>query len=226
MYLLVGFIVGFFIPFIARRLGKILPATTGVLIYHLIHLPRIAHAHNPLQTKLLKKRWALLFANALFMSIITAALFALAHYLLPENAFVYATLFIWLILCAASVDARFFVLPDCLTIPLLLGGFLFSVMTPLITPQQCAYGALFAYTITILAVFVSAQMRYNIFGGGDSKMIIALGSWLGIEGINYTLLLSFFLFLIHSFWKKDKTGAYGPALSLAGLLCFFILYAK
>ena len=226
MYIFAGLALGFFIPFIARRLGKVLPVTTGVLLYKIPHLPRFPHAHNPLQHKNFRKKWGLLLLNAGIMAIITASLFILAHYTLPSPLFIYATIFIWIMLCSACVDVRFFLLPDCLTIPLLLIGFYFAITTHIITPQQSIYGAFFAYIITIIAVLLSYKMRYNLFGGGDSKMIIALGSWLGVEGINYTFLASFFIFLIYSFWTKNKTGAYGPALSLAALLCFFTLYAK
>lgn len=226
MYILAGLIAGFLIPFIARRLGKILPATTGVLLYQLPHRPRFPHIHNPLRVKDFYQKWGKLLLSALFTSVLTAALYILARYFLPSSLFIYATIFIWTILCAACVDARFFILPDCLTIPLLLVGFLFAIDTHFIAPLQSIYGAFFAYVITMLAVFITNKMKHNLFGGGDSKMLIALGAWLGIEGINYTFFLSFFIFVIYTFFMKTKSGAYGPALGLASLLCFFILYTK
>lgn len=226
MYILIGIISGFLIPFIARRLGKILPATTGVILYQLPHRPRFPHIHNPLRTKLFLKKWKQLFLQASAMAILTAILFIGAYYLLPPNVFLYACIFIWIILCAACIDIRFYLLPDCLTIPLLMLGFLFAVNTQIITPQQSICGAFFAYFVIALTVFLCNRMKHNLFGGGDSKMLIALGSWLGIEGINYTFFVSFFIFIIYSFFTKNRSGAYGPALSLASLLCFFILYAK
>lgn len=226
MYILIGLISGFLIPFIARRLGKILPATTGIILYQLPHIPRFPHVHNPLQTKQFHQKWLQLLLRACLLALLNTGLFALARYILPSIAFIYAALFIWIILCAAYTDIRFFLLPDCLTIPLLMFGFLFAAQTRLISPQQSAFGALFAYGIITLAVLACTKMKNNLFGGGDSKMLIALGSWLGIEGINYTFLVSFFIFVIYSFFTKSRSGAYGPALSLASLLCFFLLYAK
>ncbi len=226
MYILIGFIAGFLMPFMARRLGKILPATTGVILYHLPHIPHLPHIHNPLRTQLFYKKWRQLLLSALFSALMTSGLFVLAHSWLPSSTFVYAALFIWIVLFAACVDIRFFILPDCLTIPLLLCGFLFATQIHLISPSQCIYGALFSYVVTTLATFTTSRMQHNLFGGGDSKMLIALGAWLGIEGISYTFFISFFLFVIYSLLTKSRSGAYGPALSLAALLCFFILYAK
>ena len=226
MYILIGFIAGFLIPFMARRLGKILPATTGVILSYLPHIPRFPHVHNPIQTRLFHKKWRQLCLSALASALATGSLFILAHFTLPAAIFNYAALFIWIMLFAASVDIRFFILPDCLTIPLLFCGFLFAIQTPLITPNQSIYGALFAYGVTVIATLITSRMQNNLFGGGDSKMLIALGAWLGIEGISYTFFISFFLFVIYNFFMKSRTGAYGPALSLASLLCFFLLYAK
>lgn len=226
MYILIGFIAGFLIPFMARRLGKILPATTGVILSYLPHIPRFPHVHNPVQTRLFRKKWRQLCLSALAFALATSSLFVLAHFTLPATTFNYAALFIWMTLFAACVDIRFFILPDCLTIPLLLCGFLFATKTHLIFPVQSVYGALFAYGVTVITTLMTSRMKYNLFGGGDSKMLIALGSWLGIEGISYTFFISFFLFIIYSFFMKSRTGAYGPALSLASLLCFFLLYAK
>ena len=226
MYILIGIVSGFLIPFLARRLGKILPATTGVILYQLPHWPRFPHVHNPLQTKQFHRKWKQLLGRAIIMSTLTTCLFALAHYILPPSAFIYASIFVWIVLCAACTDIRYFLLPDCLTIPLLMFGFLFATNTHLITPEQSIYGSFFAYFVITFAVFICNKMKHNLFGGGDSKMLIALGSWLGIEGINYTFFMSFFIFIIYSFFMKNRSGAYGPALGLASLLCFFILYAK
>ena len=123
--IVLGFVLGFLIPFIARRLGKILPATTGIILYRLLHVPHFAHANDPLRYKLLQQKWKCLFLNAFIFAVLNASLFFLAHLYLPAQIRLYADIFIWIILLAANVDMRFYLLPDCLTIPLLLSGFLF-----------------------------------------------------------------------------------------------------
>ena len=145
---------------------------------------------------------------------------------LPATIHIYAIVFIWIVLCGADVDMRYLILPDCLTLPLLLLGFLAAVQTSMISPLQSLYGCFFAYLITTLSVLVLSFMKQNLFGAGDSKMAIALGAWLGVQGLNYTIFLSFFLFVIYAFFIKKRTGAYGPALGLASLFSFFLLYAK
>ncbi len=225
-FILSGFVFGFFIPFIARRLGKILPATMGAILYNLCHKPCFPNPHNPLQRRILKRKWQLLFFNASLFSVITGVLFALASHYLPQNILPFAGGFIWMSLCAAETDRRHMILPDCLTLPLLLLGFLFATQTHLISPFQSVSGALFAYGITTIAVLVLSFKKHTIFGAGDSKMAVALGAWLGIQGVNYAVFSSFFLFILYAFGTEKRSGAYGPALVLAGLFSFFILYIK
>lgn len=225
-YLIVGFMLGLIIPFIARRLGKILPATMGEIILQLIRLPKVPQTHNPLQYRRLKRKWIVLWCYAFGMGCLTAGLFWAAKTYLPNAAHIFAYIFIWTSLCAAETDRRHYLLPDCLTLPLLLVGFLFAVRTNILTPIQSLYGAFFAYLLTTLAVFILNLKKQIIFGAGDTKMAIALGAWLGIQGLNYTIFLSFFLFLMSSLMKQKNTGAYGPALGLAGLITFFIQYLK
>ncbi|MBQ4472173.1 MAG: prepilin peptidase [Alphaproteobacteria bacterium] len=224
--LLYGFGLGFVVPFVARRLGKILPATTGTILYNLCHFVRMPNPHNPLQSALLRRKWQKLFLNATLWGVICASLFFLAHTLLPSQLFIYAEVFVWLMLCAIETDRRHLLLPDCLTIPLLLFGFLFATQTQTITPLQSIVGALFGYIVTTLSVFVVNFSKHNLFGGGDTKLAIALGAWLGMQGLNYSIFLSFFLFFLDSCLRKKRMGPYGPAIGVAALICFFILYAK
>jgi prepilin signal peptidase PulO-like enzyme (type II secretory pathway) len=108
----------------------------------------------------------------------------------------------------------------------MLTGFLFAVQTNALAPLQSVLGAFFAYFITIISVFLLSFRKRTLFGAGDTKMAMALGTWLGVQGLNYTILISFFLFVLYAFFNKKRAGAYGPALGLAGLFSFFILYLK
>ena len=224
--LLIAFFSGFLIPFVARRLGKILPTTTGAILFSLIHIPRFPKTHNPLRHGLFLRRWKSLCWSAVWVGLLNMALFFYVNTYFPKEAIPYAYFFVWILLCAANVDVRYFILPDCLTIPLMLLGFLFATQTNLISAEQSVFGACFAYMITALSVFCLSFSRQSLFGAGDSKMAIALGTWLGIQGLNYAIFISFFLFVLHAYWTKKKYGAYGPALGLAGLFSFFALYTK
>ena len=88
-------------------------------------------------------------------------------------------------------------------------------------------GACSGYLLSVLSVFVMGFCSKNPqFGGGDVKMLTAIGAWLGILGLSYTLVLSFLLFIVLNTLPIQKKGAYGPALGIAALLLFFIMYAK
>jgi len=225
-YLLYAFSMGFVIPFVARRLGKILPATTGSILFQLCHFHRPPNPHNPIQTANLKRKWIFLILNACLWGLICMGCCWIARTYIPKSLFVYACCFIWLNLCAIETDRRHLLLPDSLTIPLLMFGFLYATQTNALSPLQSVIGALFAYVVTIVSVFVVSFSKYNLFGGGDTKYAIALGAWLGLQGLNYAIFLSFFLFFLDSLFRRKKMGPYGPALGTAALICFFILYAK
>lgn len=226
LHILCIFFAGFLIPFISRRLGKLLPATTGIILFYLPHLPSFPHVHNPLQTADLKRKWILLCLNGMGYGCLMLVLLYCIQTLLAPQFLIYAVLFSWIILLSIETDRRFMLLPDCLTIPLLLTGFLFSIQVQAITPFQSVTGAFFAYAITLFATYFMSFFRQTIFGGGDTKMLIALGAWIGIQALNYTIFLSFFLFSIACFFNQKRMGPYGPALGLAGLFSFFVLYAK
>ena len=55
-------------------------------------------------------------------------------------------------------------------------------------------------------------------------MLTGMGAWLGILGLNFTLVLSFLLFAAAATWLNRRSGAYGPALGVAGLLSLFLVY--
>lgn len=226
LHLFIAFVFGFFIPFVARRLGKILPTTTGAILFSLFHRPRFPKTHNPLRHGVFLKKWKSLVWSALIFAFLNMVLDIYVDLCFAKEAVPYAYCFVWILLCAANVDIRYFILPDCLTIPLLLLGFLFSTQTGIMSAEQSIFGACFAYIITTLSVFCLSFSQQNLFGAGDSKMAIALGAWLGVQGLNYAIFISFFLFVLYAFLTKKRYGAYGPALGIAGLFSFFVLYTK
>ncbi len=224
MFLIYSFIAGFFIPLIAVRLGKILPAPTGTILMQIWHLPRFPKIHNPILTAQLKRKWGKLFCATFGYGLAYSLLVYYSANFLPTIMFPYVCAFMWLVLTLIATDFCCMLLPDCFTIPLLILAFLFSVETKIIPPLHCLYGAIFSYILITLSTFVLSFFRRDFFGGGDSKMIIAIGAWLGIQGLNYTLLLSFLLFVIYALLKRQKTGPYGPALGCAAIITFLIIY--
>jgi len=226
LYILLGLISGFMIPFIAGRFGKIIPADPGNLLLNLWHKPIFPTVYDPARAFLLKRLWYKLFIWAGFWAVCHGVLFALAYFVLPESIRVYACVFAWIVNLCSVIDADYWLLPDFFTIPLLLLGFVFHVHFDIHNISFALTGAISGYLVSILSVLILAKAKSKELGCGDVKMITALGGWLGLTGLNICLILSFFLFILFSYLPVQKKGAYGPSLGTAALIIFFIMFAK
>lgn len=225
-YILLGLITGFCVPFIAGRFGKIIPADPGNLLLNLWHRPRFPKVYDPARSFLLKRLWYKLYIWAMFWAFYHAALFALAHFVLSPSICVYSCVFIWIISVCSVIDAEYWLLPDFFTLPLLLLGLIFHANTHLYDISFALTGAIAGYLVSVLSVLILAKSKSKELGGGDVKMITALGAWLGLMGLNICLILSFFLFILFSWLPLQKKGAYGPALGTAALIIFFMMFIK
>ena len=52
----------------------------------------------------------------------------------------------------------------------------------------------------------------NAFGGGDIKLLAAVGAWLGLLPVVYTILAASVLFAVFAFVMRRRDGAFGPAI--------------
>lgn len=81
------------------------------------------------------------------------------------------------------VDAEHRKLPDALTLPLLWLGLILSLTepeSPFAAPPQAIAGAVGGYGFLYLANGLSRLLRRRTaFGGGDLKLLAALGAWFG-----------------------------------------------
>ena len=162
-----------------------------------------------------------------FGGILTTLLFVFCFYFLPSSYVIWGYVFCWILCVSMVIDAEYWLLPDFFTIPLLLIGLCFSNLHPQVGIQTALIGSIFGYLLSVFSVFFMGIFSKNPqLGGGDVKMITALGAWLGILGLNYTLILSFLLFVILNFFHFQRKGAYGPALGIAAIIAFFIMYVK
>lgn len=97
----------------------------------------------------------------------------------------------WWLLALGWIDLRCWLLPDALTLPLILAGlstaFVFS-------PDQLtdrALGAALGYLslIAIAALYRRLRGREGL-GGGDAKLLAASGAWLGAAALPQVILLA------------------------------------
>lgn len=121
-------------------------------------------------------------------------------------------------------------LPDRITLPLLwLGLFLASInANPLgISVQQALWGAMAGFLcFWLMATGFRIVTGREGLGGGDTKLLAALGAWLGGLVLPQLLLLSSLLGLLIALWfrfVKQAPGEFpfGPALAASGLILFW-----
>ena len=162
---------------------------------------------------------------------------AAATYLFAVNFDSYYTCwylaFLWIMLLLVEIDKRFMLLPDILTLPLLVLGFgyaaingvwLDTVDPQLISNAQNSFmGACAGYSMPVIASMFLVWKYPDAFGGGDIKLLAAIGAWVGLEPISYILLCSCILFALGCLIKKQRVGPFGPSIVYATLLiCIFL----
>ena len=129
--------------------------------------------------------------------------------------------FCTLSLLLADIDSRWFILPDVLTIPLILFGFLFNTVTNFIPVETSLIGALYGYFMPSLCILLTYRFKKDCFGFGDIKMMTALGAWFGFINLTYIVFISVISFALRSFISGKKENAYGPDLTFASLCILF-----
>lgn len=157
------------------------------------------------------------------------AVFSVQYFGLSTTALAASFFFITL-LVAALIDWDSQWLPDLLTLPLLWVGLLAASLgaSPIALGLQAAvWGAVIGY----MALWLLAQ-GFRLFtgrdglGGGDTKLLAALGAWLGPLLLPTVLLAASIIGLLLVFVhrrirREDGTFPFGPSLAAAGvvLLC-------
>lgn len=130
------------------------------------------------------------------------------------------------------IDLRYMLLPDMLTLSLLWGGLLFHALAGEGEQglKEALYGAMAGY----LSLWVLYWVFYGLtgregLGGGDLKLLAALGAWSGWSQLPAILLLSASLGILGTLavrliGKKSLSDElpFGPCLAVAGLIFHFV----
>ncbi len=97
----------------------------------------------------------------------------------------------WVLLACGWIDLHTMLLPDVLTLPLLIGGL---GTTALLDPESLSDHAAAAAAGYLLLFFVSISYRIirgrNGLGLGDAKLTAALGAWVGLSALPLILLIA------------------------------------
>jgi len=97
----------------------------------------------------------------------------------------------WTLLTLAWIDASCFLLPDVLTLPLVLAG----LGVTLVTVPDAAFGHALGAAAGYLALRGTALAyrtlrRREGLGGGDAKLFSAAGAWLGVGALPPLILIA------------------------------------
>ena len=229
-YIAVGFVFGFIIPYLARRFSKFMPATFAYALYRIFHINKtvsLSKRKNNHKYQLLKHKY---FMRSLGWGIITASITFLASQVLTAQEAPWICFFVIILFILMEIDNRMFLLPDLLTFPLLIIGFAYANFAgellgydSISATTNSSLGAIAGYIIPVIASLFLIKKDPNAFGGGDIKLLSAVGAWLGLSNIPYVILLSCLIFGISCFIKKQRQGAFGPSIVISSLIILFLI---
>jgi len=134
------------------------------------------------------------------------------------------------LLIVTFVDLEFRIIPDSISLPGIIVGFIASFFSKWISPLDSLMGIfLGGGFLFLVAVFYEKVMKKEGMGGGDIKLLAMIGAFLGWKSIPFVILVSSFLgacvgMLVIFIRKKDTKYAipFGPFLSLAAILYLFV----
>jgi leader peptidase (prepilin peptidase) / N-methyltransferase len=113
----------------------------------------------------------------------------------------------WLLLALAAIDWRHQLLPDFLTLPLMLGGLAVNAIFDWQSFAAASIGAAsgFLFVVTLRAVYYCLRGREGI-GLGDAKLLAACGAWVGWDGLPTVVLAACLGALLFALVRASKVG--------------------
>ena len=122
------------------------------------------------------------------------------------------------------IDADTQYLPDSLTLPLIWLGLLFNYDGTFVSLQQAVLGAVCGYMSLWLLNYLHKLIRgMDGMGGGDFKLLAALGAWMGAGVLPVIVLVAAIVGVVAAVIlkaAKSQPIAFGPCLAIAGWLTF------
>ena len=154
------------------------------------------------------------------------ALAALALALGPSLQLLLASVFALSLLTLALIDARLYVLPDLITLPLMWLGLLINTHEHFAPVAAAVLGAIIGYLSlwTIYWLFKLLRNKEGM-GYGDFKLSAAIGAWLGWQALPSVVLVAALTalstaaaLLLAGRFRIEQPMPFGPFLAFAGFL--------
>ena len=165
------------------------------------------------------------------VELATGALFALAAWKFgPHPATLAWCGALALLVSMAMIDLDTKYLPDDLTYPLLWGGLIVAALGWTIPLPAAVWGAVAGYVpLWLIATGFALLTKRQGMGGGDLKLLAALGAWSGWEAILPILLMASIVGLCVNVPRRFMSGhaadhqyPFGPFLAGGGLIVMFV----
>lgn len=130
------------------------------------------------------------------------------------------------LLVLAVVDSRTRLLPDLLTMPLLVGGLAVNAQGLFVGPTTALAAAAVGWTLLMAfrALSLRVGRKREGLGQGDAKLLAAIGAWVGVQPMLEVLILAAVGALaaggMHALRRKAPRGhilAFGPFLAIAAV---------
>ncbi|MBI2609381.1 MAG: prepilin peptidase [Deltaproteobacteria bacterium] len=156
------------------------------------------------------------------------SVFLFLNFSLSSVFFLYSFLF-YVLVVITFIDLKHFIIPDVITLPNILLGFLLSLFGLSTTSSDSLLGILIGGGIlygmgTLYYVFTKKEGM----GGGDIKLMAMLGAFLGSKAALFIILISSvlgafggFLILFVTRQSKETPIPFGPYIALASMIYIF-----
>jgi leader peptidase (prepilin peptidase)/N-methyltransferase len=140
----------------------------------------------------------------------------------------FVLIFILSLVALFWIDAKHQLLPDAITLPLIVIGLVFNYLLGFVEFVDAFIGAIVGYLV-LWGIFWAYKLIRKVdgMGYGDFKLVAALGAWLGWQSLPVLLLgastlgIIYFLLLIRD---RNQVFAFGPFLIISALAWLFVAY--
>lgn len=165
--------------------------------------------------------------------LIGAACAFTAGFLAPPDLIAPGCILAFGLAWATMIDADRFILPDVLTLGLVVAGLLVALTRGISAAQPYILGAIAGYlALASIAWLYRRLRRRNGLGLGDAKLLAAGGAWVGWTGLPFIVLFASAICLASllaiAIWKRRRISsgpvAFGPFLA-AGIWIVWLVQA-